>query len=79
MLAAARSRFAARRRALQPLLRWRRVIAVAVLVLVSGYILIALGSGGQPVSSSQGPPSLNGSDVPATSGGPGQVQGRTSR
>jgi hypothetical protein len=77
--AAGKSRLAAVRPALQPLLRWRRVIAVAALVLIDAYLLITLSSGGQPVSSSQSPPSLNGSDVPVTPGGQEQVPGRASR
>lgn len=53
------------------------MIVVAALVLVAAFLLIILSRGGQPVSNSQNPPSLNGSDVPVTPGGPDQ--GRTSR
>jgi hypothetical protein len=52
-------------------------MVVAALILVAALLLIILSSGGQPVSNSKNPPSLNGSDVPVNPGGP--ELGRTSR
>lgn len=63
---------------LGPIWRRRRLIAIVVLVLVAGAVLVALSSGGQPVNSN-GPPSLNGSDVPVTPGTQSQPQSRAPR
>jgi hypothetical protein len=64
---------------LAPIWRRRRLIAIAALLLIGAILLVVLSSGGQPVSSPQGPPSLNGSDVPAVPGSQPQTQGRTPR
>jgi hypothetical protein len=60
-------------------LGWPRAIVLAVLIAVGAYLLVTLGGGDQPASSTQNAPSLNGSDVPITPGSQAKPQGRTPR